>query len=859
VAEPLSGGTGGQETPAFKKRVLPGLGFESQLPLRTDKSVQRAMLYFFIFVVLLIGAFGPVPPPRVTNPSVHDVLETLATGLSFVVGSLALVRFYTKKEGAFLFIGTGFLGSGFLNVFHVLVSTGLVGSWTPLETRDLSAWSFTASGAYLALFLFVSWISWRREFQGKGPDNPGEVPVYLTAGALAILTLTVFSLVPVTAASFPGSPIPQPGEFFPTLLLLLAFSGYLTKGKWRYDSFEHWLAISLVIGMMAHGAFMPFAAEFHDADFYVAHILKVLGHTCVLIGLMASVYSTYRREEEAGELAFAANTALAREIDVRRTAERVLQESEERLQDFLDNAHDLIQSVSRRGEFVYVNSAWLKVLGYSEDELKGLTLQDVLHPSCLDRCAAEFQEVLQGRSLPSVELDFLAADGRVVRCAGSTNARVKDGEVVAIRSILRDMTAELEARREIEGFQANLRALVENTGDAIWSVDRSLRLITFNTAFSMALEARTGREPRVHDAVDIVFPPEDAPWYEEMYSKGLKGVAFSELRDEEIGGQMRSYELFFNPIRDSLGITGVAVFGKDVTARRRTQIALRMAKEEAERTNRAKSQFLANMSHELRTPLNSVIGFTNILLKNRGGHLDNQELGFLERISANGLHLLHLINQTLDLAKIEAGRMDLELQPIDLRSLLSETLSQMEGQVRDKPVSLELVMPEDLAPLETDGGMLKQIVINLLGNAIKFTERGKVAVQVVPEEDGREVRAIVVRDTGVGIPPDRLQAIFEAFLQADGTTRRRFGGTGLGLTISRSLCELLGYDLTVESEQDMGSAFTVHLSAKRSRGTQFDRALISEALRPMESSRPMGQSPDPGSGAPGESSGSAHR
>jgi signal transduction histidine kinase len=331
-----------------------------------------------------------------------------------------------------------------------------------------------------------------------------------------------------------------------------------------------------------------------------------------------------------------------------------------------------------------------------------------------------------------------------------------------------------------------------------------------------------------------------------MYMRALEGVAFSELRDEEIGGQLRSYELFFNPIRDSSGITGVAVFGKDVTARRRTQVALRMAKEEAEHANKAKSQFLANMSHELRTPLNSVIGFTNILLKNRNGHLVEQELGFLERISANGLHLLHLINQILDLAKIEAGRMELDLQPVDMRALLGETLSQMEGQVKEKPMSLRAVVPEGLPPLETDGGMLKQVIINLVGNAIKFTEAGEVAVEVLPEGEGGRIASIVVRDTGIGIPPERLRAIFEAFLQADGTTRRKSGGTGLGLTISRSLCQLLGYELTVESEVGKGSAFSIVISEQRKPPGQLKDELMAEALKPMESSKPRGT----GSGTP---------
>jgi hypothetical protein len=224
-----------------------------------------------------------------------------------------------------------------------------------------------------------------------------------------------------------------------------------------------------------------------------------------------------------------------------------------------------------------------------------------------------------------------------------------------------------------------------------------------------------------------------------------------------------------------MGITGVAVFGRDVTPRRRTQLALRMAKEAAERANQAKSQFLANMSHELRTPLNSVIGFTNILLKNRSGKLTEQELGFLHRITANGQHLLALINEVLDLAKIEAGRMEVSTGPTDLSSLVDETVAQLGGGIKDKKLSLKGEVPPGLHPLTTDSGKLKQVLINLVGNALKFTAEGEVVVTVTTRQDGRTPAALSVRDTGIGIPAERLQAIFEAFQQADGTTSRNSG------------------------------------------------------------------------------------
>jgi signal transduction histidine kinase/DNA-binding response OmpR family regulator len=231
----------------------------------------------------------------------------------------------------------------------------------------------------------------------------------------------------------------------------------------------------------------------------------------------------------------------------------------------------------------------------------------------------------------------------------------------------------------------------------------------------------------------------------------------------------------------------------------------------AEAANHAKSDFLANMSHELRTPLNSVIGFSNILLKNKARNLRPEDLSFLERILANGRHLLNLINQILDLSKIEARKTELELGPVALDVLVPEIIAQFEGQLRGRDVKLLAALPQPLAPLHADAGKLKQILINLIGNALKFTEQGSVTVRVVAQETTHYPVRIEVTDTGIGIPRDRLSAIFEAFQQAETGTARKYGGTGLGLTISRALCELLEYRLEVRSELGKGSTFSVLL------------------------------------------------
>jgi signal transduction histidine kinase/CheY-like chemotaxis protein len=266
----------------------------------------------------------------------------------------------------------------------------------------------------------------------------------------------------------------------------------------------------------------------------------------------------------------------------------------------------------------------------------------------------------------------------------------------------------------------------------------------------------------------------------------------------------------------------------------REKEAHREARDRAEVANTAKSEFLANMSHELRTPLNSVIGFSDILLKNKAHVLAPKDLGYLERIRANGRHLLALINSVLDLSKVEAGQMQLDLTSVPLGVLARETMDELESQGATGDVRLVVEHPDTPCVIDTDRAKLKQILLNLVANAIRFSERGEVKVVVVTEPATGEPLRIDVIDSGIGIPADRMASIFEAFQQADNSTARKYGGTGLGLTISRSLALLMGYDITVDSTVGVGSTFSIvfaHAPASRMRrGTPANVPVIPSSV-----------------------------
>jgi signal transduction histidine kinase len=263
----------------------------------------------------------------------------------------------------------------------------------------------------------------------------------------------------------------------------------------------------------------------------------------------------------------------------------------------------------------------------------------------------------------------------------------------------------------------------------------------------------------------------------------------------------------------------LAMQSTELEARNRTLMAqgeaLLEASAQAEDANRAKSLFLAQMSHELRTPLNSVIGFANIVRRNPSGALTPAELTYLERIAENGRQLLRTINSILDLSKIEAEQEHVELELVAVDSLVQEVLAQLEPQAAAGQVAMSAEMPTPLAAIVSDTEKLRRVLINLVANAIKFTRAGGcvvIRVQTAPREPTTPI-ALEIRDTGIGIAPESMALIFEAFEQGDVGIGREYGGTGLGLSISRALCELLHCELTVSSVPGEGSVFRIVLPA----------------------------------------------
>jgi PAS domain S-box-containing protein len=290
----------------------------------------------------------------------------------------------------------------------------------------------------------------------------------------------------------------------------------------------------------------------------------------------------------------------------------------------------------------------------------------------------------------------------------------------------------------------------------------------------------------------------------------VRGYYRFEWMHQRMDGSQFPVEVTLTPVRLNGRDVMLSVW-HDIAERKAAEDALRAAKEAAESANRTKSEFMTRMNHELRTPLTAIIGFSRVLLQGREGSLPPGVQRYVERIRVNGMHLLSLINQILDVAKVEAGRMELEPEVVGVDRLVRDTLAMLEATAEAKGLSVRGELPMRVAPIVTDEGKLRQILINLVGNAIKFTDEGEVCVRVTTDPATHRPLSITVEDTGIGIPYDRQTKVFDPFEQGDSSTRRQFGGTGLGLSIVKTFAGLIGARIQVESEVGRGTSFTLTL------------------------------------------------
>ena len=382
---------------------------------------------------------------------------------------------------------------------------------------------------------------------------------------------------------------------------------------------------------------------------------------------------------------------------------------------------------------------------------------------------------------------------------------------------LRRMLRELDPSRAVP---QRVRAAYDTLTEGLVVLDKAGAIVLANKSTSLLLgiaeQGLVGHSPSEFPwtlADDTPLLREAMPWEVALASRQPRRDMHLNVTSR--GGTRYSLRANCSPIMDDNGgLQALVISFQDVTELEQRGAALQAAKEEADAANQAKSQFLANMSHEIRTPMNAILGFTEVLRRS-GLRNAADSAKHLDIIHSSGKHLLNLINDILDLSKVEAGRLEAEKMPIAPHHVAREVVQTLAERARQKGLSLDLLFEQALpATIEGDPARLRQILTNLIGNAIKFTERGSVTVAMRLESAGKGNRyCIDVRDSGIGIPLDKLESVFEPFVQAEASTTRRFGGTGLGLTISRGFARAMGGDIFATSVYGQGSTFTVWLDA----------------------------------------------
>ena len=507
------------------------------------------------------------------------------------------------------------------------------------------------------------------------------------------------------------------------------------------------------------------------------------------------------------------------------TAADELTKSRDLLQAVLDAVPALINVKDSERRYILMNKTHLKdyqlpleaVLGKRLEEIAVPSIKSEEFPTFAARIAASDEAVLQGgEGGANFEEAFTDPTGRQVHWLTSKiPLSGADGKRYAILTAAIDITDRKQAELKTAHANQRLADCVDTSSDWFWETDAEHRF----SYMSEGLRRVLGIDPaivigRLRSDIALDQAQDPAKWRRHMDDLAAHRPYRDLVFHAEIGGRRIYISSSGKPVFDARGrFTGYRGIGRDVTAEMQLRSALIEAKDAAEVASRAKSEFLANMSHELRTPLNAVIGFSDMLISGLMGGLNAKQNEYLRDIGASGRHLLDVINDVLDLAKIEAGRMELREELLDVPGMVEDCMRLVRERAHNGGVTLEQRIQPALR-LRADILAVKKILTNLLSNAVKFTaERGRVTLDAGIDAAGECVFS--VSDTGIGMAPQEVETALEPFGQVDSTLTRRHQGTGLGLPLAVSLAEAMGGRLTIDSEPGKGTTVTVALPAER--------------------------------------------
>jgi PAS domain S-box-containing protein len=499
--------------------------------------------------------------------------------------------------------------------------------------------------------------------------------------------------------------------------------------------------------------------------------------------------------------------------DIKR-AEEARRESEQRFRTIVEIANEGIWLIDTEARTRYMNARMAEILGYLPDEVTDLKVSDTWFPE--DRAALQelLDRNLRGGVGGQYDIRFRRKDGSAVLLLACTSTvRDSNGQIVGGIGMFTDVTERKRAEEALRESEERYRGTFENAAVGITDVDlQTGHFLRVNQKYG-EIVGYTREELLTRTWQEVTYPEDLAASFEK-YHPLLRGELPSYSQEKRLTRKDGSTVWIHLTVSLKRDLTGAPVHTigivQDISERKRLEQELRQAKEVAEAANRAKDEFLANVSHELRTPFGAILGMTELVLDTP---LTEDQRQCLKTVKSAADNLLGILNDLLDISKIEAGKLELDPDDFSLRAALGDTLRAL--AVRAHRKGLELVchiQPDVPDALVGDAGRLRQVLLNLVGNAIKFTEEGEVDMRVELAGDSAPAGEVdlrfTVRDTGIGIPAEKQEKVFRAFEQEDTSTTRKYGGTGLGLTIASQLVALMGGTITVDSAPGRGSTFT---------------------------------------------------
>ena len=787
-------------------------------------------------ILLLIG--GLLPAAKFfSEPSsylpLHTLLEFFAMAVSAMVFALAWNLRNRPGSSRYLLLGGGFLIVCLIDAAHTLSYPGMPLFFTPNDPEKAIA--FWLAGRYVAAFTLLAFAMMP---SARWTRSVSQVALVMGLALSAAVWATVIARPDVLPRTFiPGSGLTMfkiGAEYVVAALYGVTAFLLLRRSRREADDKTAWLAAAAWVLGLAEMFFTLYAD--------VTDIFNLLGH----VYKAAAYLMVYRAIFVAGVQAPYRALGIARG----------------RLQTLVRTIVDPIWLKDANGVYLFCNSAFERLYGAREADILGKTDYDFV-----DRETADFFRANDRASMaaggPRRNLEWLtfAADGyRGLFETTKTPMEDADGHIIGVLGIAHDITEQKAIEEEISRHRSHLEelvaertravekaveelrtseeryeAVIDATRDGIWDWDMVQNTSYINPAYHEMLgyaPGELGSRTEEH-LVALLHPDErDSLLAEARQRLDLDGGYELEFRLRCKDGQYKWILSRAKVVqRDAHGQPLRAVGTHiDVTARKTIELELRRAKEAAKAATGAKSTFLANMSHEIRTPLNAITGMAHLI---RRDGLTSQQSARMDKLEAAGSHLLGIINDVLDLSKIEAGKLVLEAQPMAISAIVEEVIAMMQPRAAEKQLGLHADLGEIPAVLSGDATRFRQALLNYVSNAIKFTHAGSITIRVTgntPVEGHVKVRVEVI-DTGIGIGPEALTRLFGHFEQADNSTTREYGGTGLGLAITRRLAQLMGGEAGASSTPGAGSVFwfTVVLGLPREAPPSPAAAAVSEA------------------------------